>query len=395
MSNWRTLVDRLRVDGAFSPGSRSVRLLLGLVVLVLALTGCRGGGLRHESWPGLIAAEDALYAANLEHIQALNAETGKVYWSFPDTDQRDATPFYSTPVLAPEFGENGLLLIAGFKDQTVYALALGPSVAERPDVLWRFEGAAGQYVGTGSVAGDLFIIGNGDGNVYALALEDGSKVWEFATEDRVWATPVVVNDTVYVASLDHHLYALDVASGTERWRFEAGGAISATPVMSNGDLWFGDFASTLYQIDAETGEAIWTYEANDWLWASPLLDGNTLFFADVGGDVYALDVMERTMVWDPPVSVGDILHAQPALNADGSLLYVAGYEKGDIFAIDVESGTERESWGATLADPGRLPGDLVTDGERLYTMPILVQERVQAFDLSTGELLWSAPEVEE
>ncbi|MBN1247826.1 MAG: PQQ-binding-like beta-propeller repeat protein [Anaerolineae bacterium] len=351
--------------------------------------------MRHESWPGLIAVGEALYAANLEHIEALNADTGKVYWSFPDTDQRNSTPFYSTPVLAPDFGENGLLLVAGFKDQTVYGLALGSSVAERPDELWRFAGAGGQYVGTGTVAGDLFIIGNGDGKVYALRLQDGSLAWDFATQDRVWATPVVVEDTVYVASLDHHLYALDVESGAERWRFEASGAISATPVLARGDLWVGDFTSTLYQIDLETQDAVWTFEANDWLWASPLLDGDTLYFADVGGDVYALDVVARTMVWDSPVSLDDILHSQPALNEDGSLLYVAGYEKGTVHAIDVASGTERQSWGTNIEDPGRLPGDLVTDGKRLYTMPILVQERVQAFDLTTGELLWSAPQVEE
>ena len=395
MSIWRSFVNRSKVDGYATTGSRSVRLLVSLILLVLVLAGCGRGGLRHESWPGLIAVEDTLYAANLEHVEALNAETGKVYWSFPENEERDATPFYSTPVLAADYGEHGMLLVAGFKDQTVYALALGGSVAERPDELWRFEGAAGQYVGTGAIAGELFIIGNGDGKVYALELEDGTKAWEFATEDRVWATPVVVGDTVYVASLDHRLYALDRVTGAERWRFEATGALSATPVHVDGDLWVGDFTSKLYQIDLETQEAVWTYEANDWLWASPLLDDDILYFADVGGDVYALDISTRIMIWDAPVSVDDIIHGQPALSEDGSLLYVAGFEKGIVHAIDVATGSKRESWGTTLENPGRLPGDLVIDGKRLYTMPILVQERVQAYDLTTGELLWSSPQTGE
>jgi eukaryotic-like serine/threonine-protein kinase len=198
-----------------------------------------------------------------------------------------------------------------------------------------------------------------------------------------------------VASLDHHLYALDLESGAERWRFEAGGAISATPLLIDGDLWIGDFTSTLYQIDLEAQETVWTYTANDWLWATPLLDDTVLYFADVGGNVYALDVTTRALVWDAPASMGDIIRGRPALNADGSLLFVAGYERGQVHAIDTASGNVRESWGTTIEDPGRLPGDLVTDGERLYTMPIMVQERVQAFDLVTGELLWSAPEVRE
>ncbi len=39
----------------------------------------------------------------------------------------------------------------------------------------------------------------------------------------------------------------------------------------------------------------------------------------------------------------------------------------------------------TLPNPGRLPGDLVLDAERLYTMPVLVAECVQAFDPASGE----------
>ena len=38
---------------------------------------------------------------------------------------------------------------------------------------------------------------------------------------------------------------------------------------------------------------------------------------------------------------------------------------------------------------------IVLDEERLYTMPVLVAERVQAFDPTSGELLWSSPEVSE
>jgi outer membrane protein assembly factor BamB len=395
MLNRRALLIRSRWDRLAIPRLRPGRLLASLVVLLLILSGCGGGGLRHESWPGLTVDDGTLYAANLEHIEAINAETGKVYWRYPVDDDRDATPFYSTPVLVPDHGEHGLLLVAGFKDRTVYALALGPTVAERPDVLWRYDGAGGQYVGAGSVGGGLFIIGNGDGSVYALSLEDGSLAWSFETDDRVWATPVINDDVVYVASLDHHLYALDLESGAERWRFEAGGAISATPLLIDGDLWIGDFTSTLYQIDLEAQETVWTYTANDWLWATPLLDDTVLYFADVGGNVYALDVTTRALVWDAPASMGDIIRGRPALNADGSLLFVAGYERGQVHAIDTASGNVRESWGTTIEDPGRLPGDLVTDSERLYTMPIMVQERVQAFDLVTGELLWSAPEVRE
>lgn len=391
MSLWRTFTDRLYQRGKTLRGA--MQTVAVLLLLFVVLTGCAGGGLRHESWPGLIVDEGTIYAANLERVQALNAETGKLLWSYPDETDKNSRPFYSTPVLAKDHGDHGLLLIAGYKDKTVYALALGESRAERPDLLWTFAGAGGQYVGSGTVADGKFIIGNGDGKVYALDLDDGAQMWVFTTKDRVWATPVVVEDTVYIASLDHYLYALDVTTGVEKWKLELGGAVSATPVFIDGALWVGDFTSKLYQIDLAAQQVAWTFEAGDWIWATPIANGTILYFADVGGRVYALNTETRELVWNAPAVIDDVLHSRPALNTDGSLLFVAGHEKGVVHAFDAETGSEMV-WGVIARNPGRLPGDLVADESHVYAMPILVSERVQALDLETGKVLWVYPSAE-
>ena len=364
--------------------------IAGLLLLIIVLSGCRGG-LRHESWPGMTLVDDTMYVANLERVQALNAETGKVYWSFPPESDNDVRPFYSTPILAPDKGEYGYLFIAGYKDRTVYALSLGESPTERPDEQWRFDGAGGQYVGTGTLNDGLFIIGNGDGKVYALSVDDGNLAWSFQTGDRIWATPVIVDGVVYVASLDHHLYALDVTTGQEVWNIEMQGAMSATPVYANGSLWIGDFASTLYRVNLENHKVEWTFTADDWIWATPIVDGSTMYFVDVGGNIYAMDIEANTLIWNHPEAIADIIHGRPVLNEDGSRLYVAGYEKGEIHVINTENGSLVNTW--AQQDAGRLPGDLVTDGQLLYTLPIMVADRIQAFDLYTGDRVW--PEVEE
>jgi len=362
-------------------------------LLMSVLAGCAGGGLRHESWPGLLVNDGVIYAANLERVQAFNADTGKWLWSYPQESDKDLRPFYSTPVLAEDYGANGLLLIAGYKDKTVYALSLGESHAERPDLLWTFAQATGQYIGSGVVADGKFIIGNVNGYVYALDLDNGALVWQFSTKDRVWATPVVVEDTVYIASLDHHLYAVDITTGAERWQVQTGGAISATPVYIDGSLWVGDFSSTLYQINLATQQIAWTYTASDWLWATPITDGTRLYFADVGGYVYALDTATREMLWGAPTEIGDRIRSRPALNTDGTLLNVAGYKTGVIHALDAETGVEM-NWGTVARNPGRLPGDLVTDEVHLYAMPVLVDERIQALELATGKIMWTYPVIE-
>ena len=386
---WRLSPNRLFKRGNRSGVGLSAQVLV-LAVLLAVLSGCGGRGLRHESWPGLLVDGDTVFAANLERVQAFNAETGKLLWSYPDETDKDLRPFYSTPVLAKDYGDNGLLLIAGYKDQTVYALELGESRAERPDLAWQYSSAGGQYVGSGVVADGKFIIGNGDGNVYALDLDEGNEVWRFTTGDRVWATPVVAEDTIYIASLDHNLYAVDLTTGAEQWRLEMDGAIAATPVYVDGSLWVGDFSSKLSQVDLASQSVVWTYEAADWVWATPLANEKTLYFADVGGHVYALDTEAREMLWRESALIDDVLRGRPALNADGSLLFVAGYEKGGIHAVDTETGVVM-NWGPKDESHGRLPGDLTSDGVHLYIMPILVDARVKALDPQTGQPAWVFP----
>lgn len=358
---------------------------LGLLLLLsLLLTGC-SGGVRQASWPGLVVENGVVYAANVDQVIALEAASGKLLWSFPEKGNAKLG-FYSKPVVAQE---PHLLLVAGLGDRQLYALQLSDATTTVPGIAWTFAGAKGQYVGSGTIAGELFLIGNGDGNVYALRLTDGTLVWSFKTQDRVWATPVVVDQTVYIASLDHFLYAVNLSDGTERWHQQMNGAISSTPVVVEGSLWVGDFGDTLSQVDLQTGTVQQTFKGKNWFWATPVVSGTTLFVADVGGHVYALDTRNpQSPLWE--TDVDDVVRGEAVLSPDGQLLLIPGHEKGMIYALDVQTGQLR-NWGVKPTNPGRLPGDLASDGERLYAMPIMIQERVQAFDLTDGTLLWNYP----
>ena len=97
--------------------------------------------------------------------------------------------------------------------------------------------------------------------------------------------------------------------------------------------------------------------------------------------------------WSAPTEIDDVIRSRPALNADGSLLYVAGYKKGVIHALDTDTGAEM-NWGTVSRNPGRLPGDLAADGVHLYAMPIMVDERIQALELATGKITWNYPSTE-
>jgi outer membrane protein assembly factor BamB len=167
------------------------------------------------------------------------------------------------------------------------------------------------------------------------------------------------------------------------------GAIAMSPVAVDGKVFVGDFGDRIYQIDPETGKVLWTFEDGvDWFWATPTVGEAALYFVDVQGNVFAFDRTSLDLLWQAQVK--DVVRGQSVLSADETLLYVPGYERGLIYVLETETG-EKIPWGELPATPGRIPSDLVADAERVYAMPILIEDRLQAFSADNGKLLWQYP----
>ena len=97
------------------------------------------------------------------------------------------------------------------------------SGGSRPDKDAAFAWGWDFWLSSPAVSGRTVFIGAGDGNVYALELASGRKLWQFSTGGRVRSTPAVADGVVYVGSMDGRLYALDAASGRKIWAFETEG----------------------------------------------------------------------------------------------------------------------------------------------------------------------------
>ncbi len=386
-------------------------VLLGLAMLLLGLSGCAGA--RQESWPGQLVVGNVLYIANMDHIRALDAETGAELWAWmPGTRANvTATGFYAAPVYDIE---RKLLLVAELHGRRVFALQLTENPQAIPGIAWVYpsengnevpiigpllqavgilpgaEGAKGQYIAGGSIGSDLFVIGNGDGGVYALNLADGTLAWRYTTEERVWTTPLIVDNVVYVSSMDHMLYALNLADGTLKWKFEARGAFGGSPVLVDGGLWIGDFANRVYRLDPATGQVLWTFdEGEDWFWGTGTPGDGYIVFTDVRGNVFAFDTSDPALIWKQRIAE-EIFRGQGVLSMDGAKLYLPGYKSGVIHVLETATGSVLPKI-AVSEGTGRLPGDLVTDRERIYVMPVMAAVQVQAIDAANGKLLWQYP----
>jgi outer membrane protein assembly factor BamB len=358
--------------------------LVPIVLVVLLLGGC-AGGVRATNWTTLVLHDGTLYAADLEQVRALDAGTGQETWAFPaQPDLRQYGPFYTVTLLDDE-----TLMVTSYERPGggFFARSVGVLRALQRNSgreVWSQPFAAmGEFVAPGAAGDGIFVIGNSDGNVYALRVADGTLAWTFPTRNRVWAAPLVVSDTVYIASLDHHLYALDLQTGALRWQFQAGGAMTDRPLFLNDTLYIGSFDHNIYALRPADGTEAWRFTGANWFWGTPAGDGDRLYAADVNGNVYALDAATGTEIWRSQVE--GTVRLGPALNPDGKRLLVAS-ENGTLFGLDTSDGFVL--W--QQSGQGQI-GSMIIDGDRVYITRINAPQRVQSFYVETGRPIWSYP----
>jgi outer membrane protein assembly factor BamB len=360
-----------------------------LTALLVGVSGCTGGA-RATSWTGLTIVDGTVYAADLDKIVALDAATGETLWTFPQDPQEDYRGLFQA---TPTVGEGYVIAPSQVPPRGLFSRAQNVVWAFNPATgadLWAFRGASGPYIEGGAVSGGLFVIGNNDGNVYALDVQSGELVWKFKTGHRVWATPLIVSDTVYIGSMDRDLYALNLADGAVRWKFHTPGAFASVPVLCGDTLFIGAFDDQLYAVDANTGDERWHFAGANWFWGRAAVYSDTVYAVDVSGNVYAISAASGTQIWHR--KLGDTsnqkvaVRAGPAVAEDGSKLFVCG-QNGALYALDTADGFvlwSAQSEGQALSTP-------VVSGTLVYETLILGTERIRVLHAENGYQMWAYP----
>ena len=113
-------------------------------------------------------------------------------------------------------------------------------------------------------------VGNDDGTLAALAMNDGSPVWEQLVapiEGRtdlermadVDAAPVIDGNTVYVSSYKDQTLAIDGPSGRPMWVRDHGGA--GQLAVTSGAVLLSDGKGVVWSLDKYSGAAMWSQPA--------------------------------------------------------------------------------------------------------------------------------------
>ncbi|MGL6278298.1 MAG: PQQ-binding-like beta-propeller repeat protein [Gaiella sp.] len=247
-------------------------------------------------------------------VIAFDARTGKVRW------QTELGPTESSPLVV-----GGRVLVGDWRGDVV---ALDVDSGRR---VWRYR-TGGRVKGAVSASGNRAYVGSYDGRMYAFNARTGALQWSASSQERLgtngrfYSTPALAYGRVYVGSTDGKVYAYGAASGQLLWATSTGGFVYSSPAVWNQTVYAGSYSSRLFALDAATGATRWTFAANGPISGAPTVMDGLIWFATLERRTYVLDARTGRQVWTFPDG------EYTPLVADAERAYLVGYAR--IYALD-------------------------------------------------------------
>ncbi len=369
--------------------SKKFLFLTAALLAVILLSGCTGGSVRGNTWPGLTATNDVAYLADGAFVYAINLKDGTELWHYPD--QRGTKYlFYTTPYLT----SNGLVIV-GSSGSSFSLIALDPSridaTTKSPTVAWSFSDVRNHWIAAPLAIDDRLYAPNSDGNLYVLNLDNGQLIKSLELADNLWAQPVSDGKNLYISALDHSMIAVDKDSYQVIWHEDVGSAITSPPLLaSDGNLYVGSFAANLEKFNPATGSHEAVEKTTDWVWGTPSIVDTNLYFGDLSGNFYSYNletgkynsspILIKPDNWDPAASKDKDESKQTAITASplalNNILLVAT-ESGAIYEVNQDG--KDSLWGGKEQQPGGM----------IYTTPVLAGDLVLVSPMNADALLYA------
>jgi outer membrane protein assembly factor BamB len=145
-----------------------------------------------------------------------------------------------------------------------------------------------------------------DGEVVALKMDNGRRVWDTDTDLELTAGPGVGEGLVVVGSNKGILVALDAATGDEKWRKQLSSEVLATPVISHELVVVRTLDGRVVALSKDGAEVRWSVEqAVPKLslrgTAPPVVAGDAVITAFDNGRVMAVEMRTGDTQWDTAV----------------------------------------------------------------------------------------------
>lgn len=179
-------------------------------------------------------------------VRGVDVATGREKWRFATEGaahdfalkQNDTTSVYTSPSIA-----DGIVTV-GARDSYLYALDLRSG-----RLLWKQTHDGSSWILSTAIAGGHVYVGSGSALILQSAdLRTGKEQWRVKTRGAVFGSPSVAGDVVLFADIEGNLTALDRSDGHQLWRLPLAGRSFSTPLPADGMVYLGGDDGLLYAL---------------------------------------------------------------------------------------------------------------------------------------------------
>lgn len=254
------------------------------------------------------------------------------------------------------------------------------SLPDQLDVLWEFK-ADEAIEATPVILGDLVVVADVMGKVYAVGRSDGKQVWQRNYDTGFLAAAAIQDDVVAIGDYDGNLYVLDLKTGKERWKQTTDGEISGSPAFYKDNVLVTSQDGKLYCFALKDGTPVWTYQTEDQIQCSPTVAGDRTFLGGCDGQLHVVDLKTGQPV-GTPLPLGGPTGSTPAVHQTKAFVPIMD---GAILAFDFQKG--QQLW--THEDDER-PQEYRNSAAISDDLVIVSSQykQVDALSITTGKRQW-------
>ena len=205
--------------------------------------------------------------------------------------------------------------------------------------------------------------------------------------------PASDGEVVYAASFNGNVVALNLSNGRKVWDRSFDLSFTAGPTYKDGILILGTNNGELINIDSMTGNLLWETSVSSEILAPAAIRNNQIFVRSVDGNLSAYAAEDGSLLWIANHKVPRLSLRGTSSPATFANAVISGFDDGKVTAYDLIDGALL--WETMLTPPGGrteiekvidIDAPIVVVGNELYAGSY--QGALAALALESGDIIW-------
>lgn len=211
---------------------------------------------------------------------------------------------------------------------------------------------------------------------------------------RLGLGPAVDKGLVFAGSDQGELLAVSLDTGKKVWLKKLGLSLSAGPAAGYGMVVVGSTKGAVIALDAATGRVLWKTRVNSELLSAPAIGEKVVVMRAVDGHLHGFDARNGTELWSVEQQVPRLSLRGTAIPVIAKEMAISGFDNGKVMAVSLSTGDT--VWDTALASPhGRTELDRLVDidsavrviGDDVFAVGF--QGRTAMLALDSGQIWWA------